>query len=101
LKISDKNNLEAILVNAIEEVRKNILKRRLRQEVLINNRSKSMSSNQRLEEDSKEARTFEDSVMKLVQYSRGRVKFEDFTSSDKFHMMELFVTNESILTLIY
>ena len=39
--------------------------------------------------------------MKLVNFAKHRVKFEEFNSKDKFHFMELFVTNEKTLMLIY
>jgi len=44
LKVTTRGELEHIFTNALDEVRKNILKRRLRQEILINNRSKNIST---------------------------------------------------------
>ena len=51
--------------------------------------------------ESEEAREFEESILKLVNYAKGRVKFEEFTNIDKSHLMELFVTNETTLLYIF
>ncbi len=50
------------------------------------------------EEASKE---FEDSLMKLASFAKGRVKYEDFTNKDKFNILDLFVNNEKTLIKIY
>lgn len=86
-------------MNSIDEVRKTILQRRLKAELMLNNKSKAMSLN--LSNESEEAKEFEESMMKLVSFAKGRVKYDEFNKQDKFHMMELFVTNETILMAIY
>ncbi len=48
-----------------------------------------------------EAEQLEQSIMKLVNYAKGRVKFEEFNNGDKSNLMELFVTNEDTLIAIY
>ena len=60
-----------------------------------------MSIEQRLDMDSEEAREFEESILKLVNFAKGRVKYEEFSNADKFHLMELFVTNETTLIHIF
>ena len=39
--------------------------------------------------------------MRLAQLSKGRVKVEDFTGRDKYHLLDLFVNNERTLLKIY
>lgn len=46
-----------------------------------------------LNEESKE---FEDSLMRLVEFSRHGVP-QNFTPRDKFHLLDLFVNNEKTL----
>lgn len=39
--------------------------------------------------------------MKLASFAKGRIKYEDFTSRDKFNILDLFVNNEKTLVKIY
>lgn len=70
----------------------------MKQEISLKNKS---TIDQRIDMDSEEARQFEESILKLVNYAKGKVKYEEFTNVDKFHLMELFVTNETTLIHIF
>jgi hypothetical protein len=92
---ADKNELETLFVDCIEEVRKEIMKRRLKNEIY--NRKKF----QRIEKNSEEAKEFEESLLRLAQLAKNRVKITDFTNRDKSHLLDLFVNNEKTLLKIY
>ena len=87
--------METLFVGCIEEVRKDIMKRRLKNEIY--NRKKF----QQFERNSQEAKEFEDSLLKLAQLAKNRVKISDFTGKDKSHLLDLFVNNEKTLLNIY
>jgi hypothetical protein len=57
---TEKNELEGLFVDCIEEVRKDIMKRRLKNEIY--NKKKF----QQVERNSEEAREFEESLLKLA-----------------------------------
>jgi len=92
---AEKNELETLFVDCIEEVRKEIMKRRLKHEIY--NRKKF----QRMEKSSEEAKEFEESLLRLAQLAKNRVKISDFTNRDKGHLLDLFVNNEKTLLKIY
>ena len=37
---------------------------------------------------------FEETLAKLADLAKNRVKFEEFTSADRSHLLDLFVNNE-------
>lgn len=39
--------------------------------------------------------------MRVVQFTKKKVKIEDFTQHDKFNLLDLFVNNEKTLIKIY
>jgi len=47
------------------------------------------------------SKEFEESLMRLASFAKGRIKYEDFTSKDKFNILDLFVNNEKTLIKIY
>lgn len=53
--MNERTELEKIFVNSLDEMRKQILKRRLKQEILLNNKQKTINTGKRFEEDSEEA----------------------------------------------
>ena len=57
---TEKNELESLFVDCIEEVRKDIMKRRLKNEIY--NKKKF----QQIEKNSEEAKEFEESLLKLA-----------------------------------
>ena len=73
---TERNELESLFIECIEEVRKEIMKRRLKNEIY--NRKKF----QKLDKSSEEAKEFEESLLKLAQLAKNRVKVSDFTSKD-------------------
>ena len=71
------------------------MKRRLKNEIY--NRKKF----QQLDKSSEEAKEFEESLLRLAQLAKNRVKVTDFTNRDKTHILDLFVNNEKTLLKIY
>jgi len=92
---TERNELESLFIECIEEVRKDIMKRRLKNEIY--NRKKF----QKLDKSSEEAKEFEESLLRLAQLAKNRVKVSDFTPKDKSHILDLFVNNERTLLKIY
>ena len=92
---TERNELESLFIECIEEVRKDIMKRRLKNEIY--NRKKF----QQLDKTSEEAKEFEESLLRLAQLAKNRVKVTDFTNRDKTHILDLFVNNEKTLLKIY
>ena len=90
--------MEAVFVECIEDVRKEILKRRLKNEVTA--RKKQQSPRGTADEELA-SREFEESLMRLASFAKGRIKYEDFTGKDKFNILDLFVNNEKTLIKIY
>ena len=89
---SERNELESIFVSCIEEVRKDMLKRRLKSEVMLKKSS---------QETSTETQQFEESLVQLVKLAKNKVKIQDFTQRDKYNLLDLFVNNEKTLLKIY
>lgn len=50
------------------------------------------------DEDAKE---FEESLIKLASLAKNKIKLQDFSSKDKFNLLDLFVNNEKTLIKIY
>jgi len=67
-EVSQKNELESLFVECIEEIRKGIMKRRLKNEIM--NKKKY----QQIEKNTEEAREFEQSLLKLAELAKNRVK---------------------------
>lgn len=62
---SERNELESIFVSCIEEVRKDMLKRRLKSEVMLKKSSQDAST---------ESQQFEESLVQLVKLAKNKVK---------------------------
>eukprot|EP00356_Strombidium_inclinatum_P008162 CAMPEP_0170489432 /NCGR_PEP_ID=MMETSP0208-20121228/7784_1 /TAXON_ID=197538 /ORGANISM="Strombidium inclinatum, Strain S3" /LENGTH=172 /DNA_ID=CAMNT_0010764351 /DNA_START=565 /DNA_END=1083 /DNA_ORIENTATION=+ len=92
---SQKNELENLFVECIEEIRKDIMKRRLKNE--IQNKKKF----QQIDRHSDEAKEFEQSLIKLANLAKNRVKITEFTSKDRNNLLDLFVNNEKTLLKMY
>lgn len=98
VKVNDantKNELETIFVDCIEEVRKDIMKRRLKTEIQNKKRFKP------IDKDTDEAKEFEESLLKLAQLAKDKIKITDFTPVDRCNLLNLFVNNEKTLLRIY
>ena len=94
-EVNFKGDMENLFVECIEETRKTIMKRRLKSEIL---NSKKLD---KIDQTSQEAKDFEQSLLKLAEMAKSRVKISDFTNRDKTNMLELFVNNEKTLLKIY
>lgn len=94
---TEKNELESLFVDCIEEVRKDIMKRRLKNEIY----NKKFQQASAAGKNSDEAREFEESLLRLAQLAKNKVKLSDFTVRDKCNLLDLFVNNEKTLLKIY
>lgn len=90
-----KGDLENLFVDCVEDVRRNVIKRRLKAEII------GKKKIGKFDEHSQEAREFEDSLLKLATLAKDRVKFSEFTSQDRNNLLDLFVNNEKTLLKIY
>ena len=96
-------------------MRKEIIRRRLKAEVIARKKiggnnvqnihqsgylmGKSVSSAS--EQSMTANREFEETLSKLAEMAKGRVKFEEFTQVDRNNLLDLFVNNERTLLKIY
>lgn len=83
-----------LFVEAVEEVRKEIIKRRLKNEITQKHLTKQAI------EDLAE-KDFSGSLVKLADIVQSRVKVSEFTVKDRTNMLDLFVNNERTLFKIY
>jgi len=72
--VLDKGDLENLFVDCVEDVRRNVIKRRLKAEIV------GKKKIGKFDEHSEEAREFEDSLLKLANLAKDRVKFSEFTT---------------------
>jgi len=93
---SERSDLENLFVDCVELIRKDVTKRRLRNEITA--KSKTVPRQGLSKDDEKE---FEESLVKLAQLSKKRIKIEQFTDRDKINILDLFVNNEETLLHIY
>ena len=96
--MTDKNDLETLFVDCIEEVRKEVMKRRLKNEIIQKKKGLSFKTTGI---DDKEAKAFEESLLKLAALAKSKIKYEDFTARDKYNILDLFVNNEKTLVKLY
>lgn len=71
------------------------MRRRLKNEIYT--RKKFHNVDQTVQE----AKDFEESLLRLAQLAKNRVRLVDFTQKDKYHLLDLFVNNEKTLLKIY
>ena len=93
--VIEKGDLENLFVDCVEDVRRNVIKRRLKAEII------GKKKIGKFDENSQEAREFEDSLLKLATLAKDRVKFSEFTNQDRNNLLDLFVNNEKTLLKIY
>jgi len=96
----EKSDLENLFVNSVEEVRKAVMRRRIQTEIVAKKKvgpSQLSSSLMSASQDPEQAQRFEETLERLVQMAKGKVRYEDFTRNDKFNLIDLFVNNEKVL----
>ena len=71
------------------------MKRRLKTEIQNKKRFKP------IDKDSQEAKEFEESLLKLAQLAKNKIKISEFTPIDRCNLLDLFVNNEKTLLKIY
>ena len=114
----EKNDLEQLFVRCVEDMRKEIIRRRLKAEVTArkklggsmalatinqsnNSLQKSMSHLSDASGVGEGNHEFEETLSKLADLAKGRVKFDEFTQADRHNLLDLFVNNERTLLKIY
>lgn len=93
--IIERGDMENLFVDCVEDVRRNVIKRRLKAEII------GKKKIGKFDETSDEAKEFEDSLLKLANLAKDRVKFSEFTAQDRNNLLDLFVNNEKTLLKIY
>jgi len=91
----EKSDLENLFVECVEDVRRNVIKRRLKSEII------GKKKIGKFDENSEEAKEFEESLVKLADLAKDRVKYTEFNSVDRNNLLDLFVNNENTLIKIY
>jgi|TARA_B110000305_G_C19339560_1_gene588372 hypothetical protein len=94
-EVLEKGDLENLFVDCVEDVRRNVIKRRLKSEII------GKKKIGKFDENSEEAREFEESLLKLANLAKERVKFSEFTTQDRNNLLDLFVNNEKTLLKVY
>lgn len=72
-----------------------MIKRRLKSEII------GKKKIGKFDENSQEAKEFDESLIKLADLAKGRVKYSEFNSVDRSNLLDLFVNNETTLIKIY
>ena len=72
--VIERGDLENLFVDCVEDVRRNVIKRRLKAEII------GKKKIGKFDEHSDEAKEFEESLLKLANLAKDRVKFSEFTS---------------------
>eukprot|EP00356_Strombidium_inclinatum_P008106 CAMPEP_0170486154 /NCGR_PEP_ID=MMETSP0208-20121228/5233_1 /TAXON_ID=197538 /ORGANISM="Strombidium inclinatum, Strain S3" /LENGTH=205 /DNA_ID=CAMNT_0010760001 /DNA_START=157 /DNA_END=774 /DNA_ORIENTATION=+ len=93
--VIERGDLENLFVDCVEDVRRNVIKRRLKAEII------GKKKIGKFDENSDEAKEFEESLLKLANLAKDRVKFTEFTSQDRNNLLDLFVNNEKTLLKVY
>ena len=94
-EVIERGDLENLFVDCVEDVRRNVIKRRLKAEII------GKKKIGKFDENSEEAKEFEDSLLKLANLAKDRVKFSEFTTQDRNNLLDLFVNNEKTLLQVY
>lgn len=110
----EKKDLEQLFIDCVEDMRRNIIRRRLRAEIdarkkvggknaikQIQTIQQSATSLNTSSFENKQVAEFEESLEKLAEMAKGRVKLNEFTTKDRENLLDLFVNNEKTLLSIY
>ena len=71
--VIERGDLENLFVECVEDVRRNVIKRRLKAEIIGKKKIGKFDENS-------EEKEFEESLLKLANLAKNRVKFSEFTS---------------------
>lgn len=110
----EKKELEQLFIDCVEDMRRNIIRRRLRAEIDARKKvggKNATKQNQTIQQsastlntsnfENKQVAEFEESLEKLAEMAKGRVKLNEFTTKDRENLLDLFVNNEKTLLSIY
>lgn len=85
------SDLAQLFTDCVEDMRKEIVKRKLKTEITLNRGKSGADSSRGLDE----------ALVKLSDLSYGRAKLEEFTYNDRCAVLDLFVNNEITLLKIH
>lgn len=96
-------------MDSVEDMRRNIIRRRLRAEIDSRKKVGGKKSEKEMIQDgisggsfeNKQVAEFEESLEKLAEMAKGRIKLNEFTTKDRENLLDLFVNNEKTLLTIY
>ena len=87
MKIDEKNELEQLFVSAVEDVKREVLRRRTKINAML---ARKPWGAMFLEED------FEKSLDKLVGIGEARIKSSELTPNDRCNLLDVFVHSEKV-----
>ena len=90
MKIDEKNELEQLFVSAVEDVKREVLRRRTKINAMLARKPWGAGF---LEED------FEKSLDKLVGIGEARIKSSELTPNDRCNLLDVFVHSEKVKIL--
>mgnify|MGYP001587413553 CR=1 FL=1 len=73
------------------------MKRRLKNEISL----KKQIGGQNLNKSQAEVIEFEETLLKLANLTKDKIKMSDFTQRDRYNLLDLFVNNENTLLKMY
>ena len=111
----ERNEVEQLFLDCVEQVRKEVLKRKVRAELRGIRKYIPSQQKEAMKESLKESakreiqmdkaanndKEFEDSLLKLKMYAREKIKYSDFTLQDRYNILDMFVNNENTLIAVY
>lgn len=85
-------------MKCVEDMRKEVMKRRIKTEI-AQTRSKPINPYNTMKNE--QGGEFEQTLVKLADMAKGRVRIDEFTVKDRNTMLDLFVNNEKVLLKIH
>ena len=95
----ERSDFEVVFSDSVEEVRRRIVQRKLSAELNTRNyrQGGSLHRNRKHNHSFVSSDSMDDSLAKLVELAKDKIKLSDFTQLDKSNLLEIFVSNEQIL----